>query len=47
MNNQDLSENNDCLHKHKSIVVIDGFAQWEVIALECSDCKNKLLETIS
>lgn len=31
-----------CKHKSKSIVVIDGFAEWEVIAVKCNDCGNKL-----
>ncbi len=42
MINSELTEKNNCLHENKSIIVIDGFAEWEVIAIECSDCKNKL-----
>lgn len=31
-----------CKHKNKSIIVIDGFAEWEVTSMVCNDCGNKL-----
>ena len=36
----------ECTHQKKSIIVIDGFAEWEVTEIQCSVCKNILHETI-
>ena len=36
-----------CKHPDTSLIVIDGFAEWEITALKCSLCKNILHKTIS
>lgn len=38
--NKKLQSLKICRHKNKSIIVIDGFASWEVTAIKCCDCKK-------
>nr|BFF40267.1 hypothetical protein BACY1_20720 [Tenacibaculum mesophilum] len=37
----------NCLHTKTSLVVIDGFASWELTAEKCSKCNNILQKTIT
>ena len=36
-----------CKHKNRSIIVIDGFAEWEETALLCNDCKKQIIKNNS
>lgn len=42
-----LLKNIFCRHKNLSIVVIDGFANWEKTVIKCCDCNKILPKTIT
>ncbi len=42
MKRTSLSPNYECRHKNQSLIVVEGFAEWEETAIICMDCKNKI-----